>query len=107
MRIDDVLARIPKWVTRAQRLAAQLAKDTRFIVAPEVPPTNLFHVYARIDAAEFPKRLEQVARDHKIWVTHGAARARVPGFLDIELQPGADAETLTDDEAVAAMQALL
>ncbi|MCY0992513.1 beta-eliminating lyase-related protein [Nannocystis sp. ILAH1] len=107
MRIDDVLARIPKWVTRAQQLAARLAKDARFIVAPEVPPTNLFRIYARIDAAEFPKRLEQVARDHKIWVANGAGRARVPGFLDIELQPGADAETITDDEAVAAIQALL
>ena len=107
MRIDDVLARIPRWVTRAQRLAARLAKDTRFIVAPEAPPTNLFHVYARIDPAAFPKRLEQVARDHKIWLAHGAARARVPGYLDIELQPGADAEAITDDEAVAAMLALL
>ena len=107
MRIDDVIARIPGWVKRAQGLAARLAKDPRFIVAPAVPPTNLFHIYAQIDPALFGKKREQIARDHKIWVAHGAGRARVPGYLDIELQPGADAESISDDEAVAALQALL
>lgn len=107
MRIDDVLARIPGWVKRAQRLAARLAKQPRFIVAPVVPPTNLFRLYVQMDPAAFGTKREQIARDHKIWIAHGAGRARVPGFLDIELQPGGDAEAITDDEAVAALEALL
>jgi len=61
----------------------------------------------QLEPAASGKKREQIARDHKIWIAHGAGRARAPGYLDIELPPGADSEALTEDEVAAALRALL
>jgi len=107
MRIDDTLARIPAWVERARRLAARLAQDPRWIVSPAAPPTSLFHVYLKGDPDALRERRDQIARDQRVWVTHGFGRARVPGYVDMELHLAEGSDPLSDDDAARAVLALL
>lgn len=107
MRLDDTLARIPTWVARAQRLATRLAQDPRIVVAPTAPATNLFHLYLRGDPDALRARRDAIAAERKVFVCHGFGRARVPGYVDIELQPGAASDALTDAECADAVLALL
>lgn len=107
MRIDDTIAKLPAWNARAKRLAARLAKDPRLVVSPSPPSTSLFHIYLRGDPQALNARRDQVARDRKIWVTHGFSRARVPDWADAELNLGPGSDAVTDEEAAEAVLAVI
>ncbi|WP_394829673.1 threonine aldolase family protein [Pendulispora albinea] len=107
MRIDDTLARLPTWVARARRLSERLSKDPRLIVSPVPTPTNLFHIYVRGERKELNEKRDRIARERRIWVTHGFRPARVPGYCDAELHLSASSDGLEDDEMAAAVLALV
>jgi len=107
MRLDDTLAGIPTWVARAQRLAARLSKDPRLIVSPLPPPTSLFHIYLRAEPEALAARRDQIARERRIWVTHGFGTGRVPGYSEAEIHLVAESDSLSDEEAADAVLALL
>ena len=107
MRLDTALARIPTWVERARRLAAGLRKDARAVVAPDPVPTNMFRLYLRGTPDAFREKRDQVAKERGIWVAWGFPPARVPGFVECELQLAADSDPIKDDEALAAVTSVV
>lgn len=107
MRLDSALARIPAWVERTRRLAAALKKDARVVVAPDSVPTNMFRLYLRGTPEAFGERRDQVAKERGIWVTWGFPPARIPGFVECELQLAGDSDPLKDDEALAAVSTVV
>ena len=107
MRLDRALARVPVWVARAQRLAATLKKDSRLALAPDPVPTNMFRLYFRGTPEALRERRDKIAKERGIWVTWGFSPARVPGFVECELQLVEASDPLTDEEAASAVLALL
>ncbi len=86
---------------------SRLSTESRFIVSPAPPPTSLFHIYLRGDWEALNARRDQIARERRIWITHGFGPARIPGYADAELHFGHDSDTLSDDEAAGAAFALV
>lgn len=107
MRLDGALARIPTWVERARKLAAALRKDGQLVVAPNPVPTNMFRLYLRGASEVLRERRDQVAKERGIWVAWGFSAARVPGFVECELQLAGDSDALKDEEALAAVKAVI
>jgi threonine aldolase len=107
MRLDGALARIPTWVDRARKLATALRKDGQLVVAPDPVPTNMFRLYLRGAPEVLRERRDQVAKERGIWVAWGFPAARVPGFVECELQLAGDSDALKDDEALAAVKAVI
>lgn len=107
MRLGPALDHMPRWVAKARTLAERIARKPDVIVGTMPPPTSLFHIYARGEPEDFMKRRDAVARDRGIWVVHGIGRARIPGFVDIELHLAEASDPLSDDEAAAAALAVL
>jgi threonine aldolase len=107
MRLDGALARIPTWVERARKLATALRKDGQLVVAPDPVPTNMFRLYLRGSSDVLRERRDQVAKERGIWVAWGFPPARVPGFVECELQLNGDSDAIKDDEALAAVKAVI
>ena len=96
------LPRMPAYRQRAQALAAQLAAQPGWRVAPEVPQVNAFQLHLPVPPDRMRDALLAAARQHGFWL---GARAAASHLLDggamVEVVIGDAADGWTDAEAVA------
>ena len=99
------LPRMPAYRERARALAAVLAAEAGWRVAPEPPQVNAFQLH--LPAAPQPLReaLLDVARQDGFWLGARAVASHwLPGGAMVEVVIGDAAEGWTDGEAVAALR---
>jgi threonine aldolase len=107
MRLDDVLARIPDYVTRTKAVTELLAADSRITVLPRPVQTNMFRVFLKADPNALYRQAARIAREDKVWVANGFNPTRVPGIVETELQLAEGVSGIRDAEAARAFLRLL
>ena len=99
------LPRMAGYRERAMGLAARLAAEPGWRVAPEPPQTNSFQLHLPADPARLREALLAVARDEGFWLgARAVASSVLPGGAMVEIVVGDAADGWTDDEALAALR---
>ncbi|QDU66077.1 threonine aldolase family protein [Engelhardtia mirabilis] len=107
MRLDERLARMPLWLERARSMAATLNAIDGVRTLPDVPHTNLFHLYLDLDAERALAARDAVAEQCGIWLYESIEPADRPGTSRFELYVGDAAMALSDEEVGEAFAMLL
>lgn len=105
MRFDERIALMPALYRRAVDFAASLPL-VRLRVDPEVPHTNLLHLYLDATADAAMDARDAVAADRRCWLFDRARPAEVPGWSVTELYVGDRLLALPDDRTSALFAAL-
>lgn len=97
------LPQMPAYRARAQALAAVLAAEPGWLVAPEVPQVNAFQLHLPVAPEALREGLLAVAREQGFWLgARAVASHRVAGGAMAEVVIGDAAEGWRDAEALAA-----
>lgn len=97
------LPQMPAYRARAQALAAVLAAEPGWCVAPEVPQVNAFQLHLPVAPEALREGLLAVAREQGFWLgARAVASHRVVGGAMVEVVIGDAAEGWSDAEALAA-----
>lgn len=91
MRLDDQIAKIPGYVTRASEVAAALASIDGVRINPAAPRTNMFHVFLEGDSEELLLARDQIAEEHGLWLFGGLQPTDVSGVQKFEVAVGSAA----------------
>lgn len=107
MQLDERLARMPSWLVHAREVAAAIRRVPGIRVLPEVPHTELFHVFLPLDPEAALVARDRVAKDHGVWLFERVRSSDVPGISRFELSIGDPALLLAPEEVGAAFEALV
>lgn len=106
---DGLRRRLPHmaaWRDRARTLAAALAAEPGWRVAPEPPQTNSFQLHLPVPPEALRAALLAVAREHGFWLgARAVPSVSLEGGAMVEIVIGEAADDWRDDEAVAAWRA--
>jgi threonine aldolase len=97
-RLDARLELMPLLYRRAVELARALNAVPGLKTLPEVPQTNMFHLYFASPAPAVEEERDRLAEEHKVWLVGGVKSAEVPGWSKAELTVGDQVLGLSDDE---------
>jgi threonine aldolase len=106
-RFDERLVLLPQCRRRAVELAEGLNALPGLSTVPEVPHTNMFHLYCAAPAEEVLEVRDQLAREEKIWLVGGVSDAEVPGWSKTELTVGDSLLSLPNEEVLPLFRRLL
>jgi threonine aldolase len=87
-RLDARLALLPQCQRRTVELAEGLRAMPGFRCLPEVPPTNMFHLYLEARAEAVLEARDAIAREDKVWLLGAVQDTEVPGWSKTELYIG-------------------
>jgi threonine aldolase len=107
MRLDAQLAKMPAYRARALKFAHALSDGDRFVIEPQPPQVNLFHLHLPAPAAAVTRARDAVAVQDGAWLAGRAAEARVPGWSTVELYVGDNLLALEDAVVVPLYAKLL
>ena len=97
------LPHMPAYRERARALAAVLAAQPGWCVAPELPQVNAFQLHLPVAPEALREGLLAVARQQGFWLgARAAASHRLPGGAMVEVVIGDAAQGWTDAEALTA-----
>lgn len=100
------LPRLGGYRARAQALAAVLAAQPGWTVAPEEPQVNAFQLHLPVSPAALREGMLVVAARERFWLgAHTAASQRLDGGAMVEVVVGSAADDWDDAQALAAWQA--
>lgn len=77
--LADRLGRIDAYVAHARAVAAALAAMPELALLPELPQTNLFHLFIRGEQEALERALLEVAADTGVWLFHPLRPCQLPG----------------------------
>jgi threonine aldolase len=103
MQLDQRLAAMPAYLTRARQLANLIKQFPRMQLNPTEPQCNLFHLHLPVNAARAIEIRNQIAQEHGIWLFNRAANAPLPKQCVIEWYVGDNVLGLSDPEVLAAL----
>ncbi|MTJ83645.1 MAG: threonine aldolase [Telmatospirillum sp.] len=107
LRFDHRLAMMDALHRRAVDLARSLSRVPGIRIAPEVPATNMMHVYLDAPPERLQSARDAIARAHGVWVVPDARPAEVPGWSLVELTVGDTILELPDADVVVWWRRLL
>ena len=96
------LPQMPRYRARAQALAAALAAEPGWRVAPEPPQVNAFQLHLPVDPVPLRAALLAVAVAEGFWLGARAVAGAQPGTAMVEVVIGDAADAWQDAEAVEA-----
>jgi threonine aldolase len=100
------LPRMPAYRERARQLAAALAAEPGWRVAPEPPQVNAFQLHLPVEPGQLREALLEVARRDGFWLGARAVASQVVGGgAMVEVVIGDAADGWADAEARAALRA--
>jgi len=79
---------VPRYVELARAVCAELAQVEGLSVVPDPPPTNMAHLYLRVDADAYAAAARALAMEEKTWVWPKAGVTDLPGWRRVELNAG-------------------
>jgi threonine aldolase len=97
--LDDVMARMPRFLDHARTLAAALRDVPGISVVPDPPQTPLFHLHLRGDPDVLWERVLDQAVAHGVWLANGIQPSVVPNVSKLELNIGDAALQISPSEA--------
>ncbi len=106
MQLDRRLAQMPAYWQRAKELAAAIRAEGLGEVVPEVPHTNMFHLFVRGEPAALDAAHLAFAAKSGLWLSGRFTPARVPGWSWIEVYVGDNALALSNQDVCDALRAL-
>lgn len=78
------LGRIDSYVAHARAVAAALAALPGLTLLPELPPTNMFHLFVRGEREALERALLAVAAETGVWLPHPLRPCQLPGHWMVE-----------------------
>lgn len=88
MRLDERLACMPALYRRTLSMAAELGRRPMLRVNPQVPHTNMLHLYFAAPADEVMQARDTLAETEGCWLFDGVRAAEVPGWSVTEIYVG-------------------
>jgi threonine aldolase len=107
MLLEERLARMPRWLAHARRLARALADVPGVRVLPDPPHTNLFHLWLDDAPSELVAARRRVAASHRIWTFGGLRPGPLPSTSITEVYVADAALEIAPEELAAAFRALM
>ncbi|MBL8701108.1 MAG: threonine aldolase [Alphaproteobacteria bacterium] len=101
------LPRMGEYRARAHSIAEIVAGIDVCRVFPEPPHTNAFQVHMLGDAAQLEARALAIAQETGVWLFDHIVATPTPGISRGEIQVGAGADQLSDEEVRTLMERLL
>ena len=96
--LDLRLERFAGYRDRAVAIAARLGAIDGVITKPEVPQTNMLHVFLRGSRATLLRRALTIAARDRVQLFGGLEETQIPGHWRFELSVGDATAALTDEE---------
>ena len=88
MRLDERLAIMPALYRRTLSLAAELGRRPLLRVNPQVPHTNMLHLYFAAPADDVARARDQLAEQAGCWLFDSVRNTEVPGWSFTEIYIG-------------------
>ena len=101
------LPRMAQYRARARAIAKLVTEIDVIRIFPDPPHTNAFQIFMLGDAPKLEDRVIEIARDSGVWLFDHIRPTSVPGVAMGEIQIGAGADQLTDQEIRALLERLI
>lgn len=85
------LGSFPLRYKTALDIATVLREFPDLIVSPQIPQTNMFHLYIRRGREKFTEARDSVAVNSKVWLCGGLMESSLPGWIRTEISVSEDA----------------
>lgn len=96
--LQRFLPAVPRYCSRARRIAEILSEFQDVVVTPNPPPTNMMHVYVRGDLEDLREAALRVSEERRVWMPAGWNTTAIPGWTMFELSCGEGALAMSDEE---------
>ncbi len=96
--IRRYLPRIPLYCKRAREIAAILSDFQDVVVTPNIPPTNMTHVYVRGEIEQLRANALRVSQENGVWMPARWNRTQIPGWAMFELSCAEGSLKISDDQ---------
>jgi threonine aldolase len=106
MRFDERLGCMPALYSRTLTLAAALGRQPLLRVNPQVPHTNMLHLYFAAPAEQVAQARDALAEQAGCWLFDGVRSADVPGWSFTEIYVGDRLLHITDVQLMPLFQRL-
>ena len=93
------LPRVPLYCKRAREIAAILSECQGVTVTPEIPPTNMMHVYVSGETEQLRAKALRVSQESGVWMPARWNRTGLPGRTMFELSCAEGSLEISDDQA--------
>jgi threonine aldolase len=103
---DERIGRMRSYWQAAQRVAKAFAPYPNVTLRPDVPVTNMFHVFVRGSSQEYAARAQRIAAEREIWTINKLAPTLVPDVFKWEISCGDATLALSDAQLAAALDEL-
>ncbi len=107
MRLDQRLALMTPCYDRARELARGLTSVAGVRVNPELPHTNMMHVFFDAPAETIVRRRDDIAVTEGVWVVNDPRDTVVPGWCVSELYVGDTLLETSNDEVIPLFERLI
>jgi threonine aldolase len=105
--VDELIARMPRFLEHARALAAALHELPGVSVAPDPPQTPLFHVHLSGNRDQLWERMLDQAQAHGVWLANRIEPTVVPDVSKLELNIGEPALEIGPAEAAELFAAVV
>jgi threonine aldolase len=96
--LDEVLPRMPSFVSKAQEIGAALARVDGIDVLPDPPQVAMLHVFLRGELERLRDAVLDIAEERRILIAGWLAPTPLPGVQATELGVGASTLEVPTDE---------
>ena len=92
------LPRVPLYCKRAGEIAAILSAFEGIVVSPNIPPTNMMHVYVRGTVEQLQSAALSVSQQSGVWMPARWNSTEIPGWAMCELSCAEGSLKISDDQ---------
>jgi threonine aldolase len=96
--IRRYLPRIPLYCKCAREIAAILSEFPDVVVTPNIPPTNMMHVYVCGEIEPLRSNALRVSQESGVWMPARWNRTQLPGWAMFELSCAEGSLKISDDQ---------
>jgi threonine aldolase len=104
--LKERVGRMAAYADKARSIAARLRRLPGIEILPEVPPTNMMHLYLRGPKAALEAAALAVAEETGVWMFGGLQPGPIPTQSVFELVVGDAAMAISDDEIAGLFEKL-
>lgn len=98
MRFDWAIEQMPKYYKRTEEVCRILENFDEISINPNLPQTNMFHLYFNFPAEKMTAARDQIAERDKIWLANNFQNTMLKNLSYTEIYVGENLLQFDDDE---------